>query len=43
MFISKLNGSNLEAHNTITTNVRPIIEIPYPSNVDTNFESIPTQ
>jgi len=43
MFISKLNGSNLEAHNTITTNVRPIIEIPYPLNVDTKFESIPTQ
>jgi hypothetical protein len=43
MFISKLNGKNLEAHNIITTNVRLIIEIPYPLNVDTKFESIPTQ
>jgi hypothetical protein len=40
MFISKLNGSNLKAHNTITINVKPIIEIPYPLNVDTKFESL---
>jgi hypothetical protein len=43
IFISKLNGKNLVAHNTITTNVRLIIEIPYVLNVDTKFESIPTQ
>jgi hypothetical protein len=43
MFISKLNGRNLEAHNIITTNVKVIIEILYPLNVDTKFESIPTQ
>jgi hypothetical protein len=43
MFISKLNGINLEAHNTITTNVKPITELPYPLNVDKKFESILTQ
>jgi hypothetical protein len=43
MFISKLNGSNLEAHNIITTNIKPVIELPYPLNVDKKFESIITQ
>jgi hypothetical protein len=43
MLISRLKGSNWETHNTVTTNITPVTEIPYPLNVDTELEAIPTQ